>query len=350
MAKPKILALIPARSGSKGIPHKNIRPLVGKPMLAYSIEHAKQSKWIDRIIVSTDSEEYAEIARSYGAEVPFLRPKEIAKDLSTDLEVFLHTLDWLKHEQAYVPDICVHLRPTHPIREVTDIDNMIEIILNNNIIDSVRSIAPASETPYKMWFQSEESLLKPVVSLKGQEAHNLPRQQLPKVYVQNACIDVIRTSVICDKKSMTGEKIFGYKMKENFDIDSEEQFLKAEKIIMKRSYESKTLKLDLSEPRVFCFDIDGVIASIVSIQSYEKAEPIEQTIRLINYLFDHGHKIILFTARGSATGIDWAEVTRSQMEQWNVKYHELKFGKPAADYYIDDKFIEINELIKNIRL
>jgi len=100
----------------------------------------------------------------------------------------------------------------------------------------------------------------------------------------------------------------------------------------------------VTEKKTFCFDIDGVIATLVPISRYDQAQPQSATIELINHLYDLGHRIILFTARGSATGMDWSEVTRKQMNDWGVKYHELLFGKPAADYYIDDKLITIEQL------
>ena len=119
-----ILAVIPARAGSKSVPHKNIRIIGGKPMLAHSIAHAQKSKYINRIIVSTDSEEYASIAKEYGAEVPFLRPAEYATDTALDYDVFYHALTWLKNREGYEADVVVQLRPTYPIRDVNDIDNI----------------------------------------------------------------------------------------------------------------------------------------------------------------------------------------------------------------------------------
>ncbi len=112
----KILAIIPARGGSKGLKNKNILPLLGHPLIAYSIKASLDSKRINRVIVSTDSKEIAVVAKQYGAEVPFMRPAEIAQDMSTDMEMFLHALGWLKKNEDYVPDIIVHLRPTSPVR------------------------------------------------------------------------------------------------------------------------------------------------------------------------------------------------------------------------------------------
>jgi len=234
-SKYKILALIPARSGSKALPDKNIRLIAGKPMLAYSIEHALASRFITRTIVSTDSELYAEIAKKYGAEVPFCRPYGISQELSTDLETFTHALSWLKENEGYIPDICVQLRPTYPIRNVDDIDKCIQKLIDNPDIDSVRSITPVEKTPFKMWFQEKNGLLKPVLNAGFDEAYNLPRQMLPQAYIQNGCIDVVRTTVITEMNSMTGKKIFGYLMDGNLDIDVEDDLKKVEKILSREN-------------------------------------------------------------------------------------------------------------------
>lgn len=222
-----ILAIIPARSMSKGITNKNIRLLNGKPLLAYSVEQALKSKYINRVIISTDSPMYAKIAEKYGAEAPFLRPSRIAGDLSTDLEVFQHALNSLKKHESYSPEICVHLRPTYPIRKVKDIDAMIGILIKNRNIDSVRSVVLSPLTPFKMWYRDKNGFLSPVAISKIREAYNNPRQLLPGTYMQNACIDVIRSKVILEKKSMTGKRIFGYVMDDFFDIDTAEDLRKA---------------------------------------------------------------------------------------------------------------------------
>ena len=155
VAEYKILAIIPARSGSKSVIDKNIRLMNGKPMLAYSIEHAKESKYINRVIVSTDSEKYARIAEEYGAEVPFLRPEEFATDMALDHAVFYHALTFLEEKEKYIPELVVQLRPTYPIRDVSDIDKMIEQMLADETLDSMRCIVPALEIPYKMWICDE---------------------------------------------------------------------------------------------------------------------------------------------------------------------------------------------------
>jgi CMP-N,N'-diacetyllegionaminic acid synthase len=342
----EILAIIPARSGSKGIPHKNIFKLAGKPLLAYSITHALASSLVTRTLVSTDSHHYATIAREYGAEVPFIRPIEYSQDQSTDLVVFQHALNWLAENENYRPEICVHLRPTHPIRDPKHIDAMIQIMLNDSEIDSVRSVVPSPETPYKMWFYNTNGTLSPVVSTTIKDAYNMPRQVLPQTYLQNACIDVVRSRVVTEMQSMSGNYIAGFIMNENHDIDTLEQFEQVEKLMInQQSIQNVQL---LSNPKTFCFDIDGIIATLVPVSNYNTAKPQSDVIRIVNYLYDMGHQIVLFTARGSATGLDWQLVTEKQMLEWGVKYHQLLFGKPAADYYVDDKLITIDQLKESI--
>jgi len=341
----KVLALIPARSGSKSIPDKNIRLVAGKPLMAWSIAHALAAKSVTRTIVSTDSAEYAAIARQFGAETPFLRPPEISGDMATDLETFQHALNWLRDNDGYTPDICVHLRPTHPVRNPADIDQMVESLAVNPHLDSVRSVAPAPETPFKMWFREPDGLLRPVVECDVPEAYNQPRQRLPQTYLQNASIDVVRTRVILEQNSMTGQRIFGYVMGANFDIDDDHQLTKARQCLESPGPEGARPPV----PKTFVFDIDGVVASIVPNLNYALAKPNPDLIGTINFLHDHGHRIVLFTARGSKTGDDWKEQTRRQMTEWGVKYDELMFGKPAGDYYIDDKNLLLPDVVKLAR-
>ncbi|MEQ9412359.1 MAG: acylneuraminate cytidylyltransferase family protein, partial [Cyclobacteriaceae bacterium] len=295
----KILALIPARSVSKSVKNKNIASIHGKPLLAYSIEHALQCTEISRVIVSTDSSYYTEIAKQFGAEVPFLRPESISGDFSTDLETFHHTLKWLKDNEGYVPDICVHLRPTYPVRRIDDISKMIDLLVKDDGADSIRSVTKSKETPYKMWFHHQSGELAPIMNdINYREAYNRPRQALPEVFIQNAAIDVIKTSTILQKNSMTGDKILGYKMDEMFDIDYVDELL-AVSDVMSANKDINTDK------KTYCFDIDGVVAQLSPNNDYAMAQPNQDLIDKVNQLYDHGHKIILFTARGSKTGIDW---------------------------------------------
>ena len=161
-----ILALIPARGGSKGIPRKNIRLFAGYPLIAWSIAAAKQSALVTRIIVSTDDEEIAAVAREWGAETPFLRPSEFAQDKTTDLPVFEHALKWLEEVEGYRPDVVVQLRPTSPIRPQTMVDNAIRILLEHDDADCVRGVVPAGQNPFKMWrFNGEGKPLNPLLEV-----------------------------------------------------------------------------------------------------------------------------------------------------------------------------------------
>jgi len=332
----KILALIPARSGSKSIKDKNIQSFHGKPLFGYSIEHGLQSSLINRVVVSTDSDYYIELSKSLGAEAPFVRPAEISGDLSTDLEAFHHALDYLKKVENYVPDICVHLRPTAPIRKVEDIDAMIQILIDNPEIDSVRSIVKVEKTPYKMWFKNEAGQLTPILNHpEYKEPYNMPRQALPQVYMQNACIDVIRTTTLTEKNSMTGDNISGYELSELIDIDTYDDFGAA---ALNKSFDQVTGK-------IFCFDIDGVIAKLSPGNDYNLSQPNEEMIKRVNQLYDNGNHIVLFTARGYVTKINWYDITKQQLISWGVKHHEFYVGKPNADYYVDDKNVLISQIL-----
>jgi len=203
-------------------------------------------------------------------------------------------------------------------------------------VDSVRSVVKAEKTPYKMWFKDENGKLSPILNHpEYKEAYNMPRQSLPQTYMQNAHIDVARVSTILRKNSMTGDNIWGYELKEIVDIDTYDDFDDA----LSRSF-------DNIKDKRFCFDIDGVIAKLSPKNDYNLAEPNEVMIKRVNELYDAGNHIVLFTARGYVTGIDWYDITKNQLETWGVKHHEFYVGKPNADYYIDDKNVLISQILK----
>lgn len=229
-----IIAIIPARGGSKGLPNKNIRLLIEHPLIAYSIKAATTSKYITRTIVSTDSPEIAQIAQTYGAEIPFIRPEAIAGDFSTDLEVFQHALNWLAEHENYRPDLVVQLRPTSPVRQVGIIDRCIQKLIDSTA-DSLRVVTESPITPYKMWTIEEENKpMTPLLQLDSiDEPYNQPRQKLPKTYWQIGMLDVIRTNIITTQNSMSGKNILPHIVSNEFavDIDDIESFIKAEKTI-----------------------------------------------------------------------------------------------------------------------
>lgn len=206
----KIIAIIPARGGSKGIPKKNIINLGGYPLIAYSIAVAKLSKFINRIIVSTDSKKIAEIARRYGAEVPFLRPKEFATDKSGDLEVIKHAIEWLKTNEGYQPEYLVHLRPTTPLRDPDLIDKAIEKFIQNKTATSLRSGHEIRESPYKL-FEIEDGFFKGLFPDDPRpEYYNLPRQFFSPVYQPDGYVDIIKRQIVMGKGSLHGPKILAF--------------------------------------------------------------------------------------------------------------------------------------------
>jgi N-acylneuraminate cytidylyltransferase len=228
----EVLAIIPARGGSKGLPGKNVRPLAGHPLVSYSIAAGLQAKLVNRVICSTDDDEIAEIALRYGAEIPFMRPSELAQDESPDIDAFQHLLEELKTRENYRPDIIVQLRPTSPVRQPGQVDTGIELLLNNPETDSVRGVTPAPATPYKMW-RINDDILNPLLTIDGvPEPFNMPRQALPEVWWQTGTLDIMRASVI-ESGSMTGSEIrpFIVDPEHAVDIDHIESFIRAERVI-----------------------------------------------------------------------------------------------------------------------
>jgi len=217
----KILTIIPARGGSKGIKLKNLTKINGKPLVGFSIEHSLASKLINRTIVSTDNEEIAKVSEEYGAEIPIFRSKELAGDNILDLPVFEHMLNYLKEEENYEPEIVVHLRPTSPYRKVEWIDSAIELLIKNTSADSIRSVSEPSQHPYRI-FEIKNKFLFPLMHDRHPEPYLLRRQDLPKMFYYNCVIDVTKPSTIFNKKSMTGNKILPYIMEteDSIDIDN----------------------------------------------------------------------------------------------------------------------------------
>ncbi len=267
VARPEVLAIIPARGGSKGIPGKNIRPFAGFPLIVYSIAAGLKASTVTRVVVSTDSEEIAAVSRQYGAEAPFLRPAEFAQDQSLDLPVFQHALGWLAEHEAYQPDVVVQLRPTSPVRPRTCVDDAVKLLLEHPEADSVRGVVPAGQNPFKMWRVDPASgRMRPLLSVDGvAEPYNAPRQVLPPVHWQTGHIDAIRPDTILKKNSMSGEVILSLLIDPRFtvDIDTPADWPKYERLVYSGD-------LDMVDPgrhhrplperiEMVVFDFDGVM-------------------------------------------------------------------------------------------
>lgn len=231
----KILGIIPARGGSKRIPNKNIIDLCGKPLIAYTIEAALKSKYIDRLIVSTDSARIGEVAKKYGAEAPFLRPAKFARDGSPDAEVLRHALKWLRANDCYRPDIAVYLRPTTPLKKSRTIDSAIKKLIDSNA-QIVRTITTVEGVyhPYWMYRMRPGGFLASFI--KGVKIDKYyQRQLLPKAYRINGVVDAMRASVIDGGKFFDSKKMVGLLIGEEESIDIDTEFdLRLCKFIMRK--------------------------------------------------------------------------------------------------------------------
>jgi N-acylneuraminate cytidylyltransferase len=234
LSRESVLAVIPARGGSKSIPRKNLRLLAGHPLLAYSIEAARESPLVTRVIVSTDDEEIREAAIQYGAEVPFLRPKSLAQDDTTDWPVFAHALSWLEREEEFRPSVVVQLRPTSPVRPPGLVEEGIRLLLGDLRADSVRAVTPPSQNPYKMW-RIDGGVLRPLLGDALSEPYNMPRQRLPATFWQTGHLDVVRWGTIQFGRSMTGERVLPLLVDQAYaiDIDTPDQWTQAEALLLR---------------------------------------------------------------------------------------------------------------------
>ncbi len=231
-----ILAVIPARGGSKEIPNKNIVNYIGQPLISHSIKQALESKYITKVMVTTDSPKIKEISEKYGAWCPFLRPSEISDDMSTDYQFFEHLLKWLIDNNYKLPKILVQLRPTYPNRQVSVIDEMISTYMNKEIYDkydSLRTVIPyqVKKSPFKMYLVDNQVLEPLFPTLKGlKEPYNLPRQLFPEIYSSNGYMEIIKPETILDKKSVSGDLIFPWVMdsSEINDIDTWDDLYESE--------------------------------------------------------------------------------------------------------------------------
>lgn len=240
--KAQIVGIIPARGGSKGVPKKNIKTIGGFPMIAYSIMASQLVKNMDRCIVSTDSLEIADIAKKYGADVPFIRPAEYAKDSSTDMEYIKHAIEWFKNNEGYIPEYWVILRPTTPIREALIIENAIKKIIDTPEATSLISIHEFAETPGKM-FGMQDGFLHGLCPMDPRpEYFALPRQEFPPAFFGNGYVDIVKSTTILDLNSCFGSRMIGFEAPDSGEIDIPEDFKKVE-FFLKNSQNSVHQKL-----------------------------------------------------------------------------------------------------------
>jgi CMP-N,N'-diacetyllegionaminic acid synthase len=214
----KFVGLIPARGGSVRVKNKNIRELAGKPLIRYSIDAALSARLLDRVVVSTDSEEIATEARKAGADVPFLRPAEISSKDATEFEFHLHALEWFQKNEGSVPDYIVNLYPTSPFRSAASIDKEVAMLQQHPEADGLRSVIKCSEHPYKMWTRDGD-YLKYFVDHPDPGVHTLSYHLLPSVFIQNASIYIIKSEVVLKKRTTIGDKMLFFEMDEHESVD-----------------------------------------------------------------------------------------------------------------------------------
>lgn len=242
--KVKVLGVITARGSSKGVPRKNIRLLAGKPLIAYTIEAALKSKLLDRVIVSTDDKEIAQISKKYGVEVPFMRPAELATDTAHHPEVIEHAVSWLEKNENYVADAVMTLQPTSPLRTAEHIDQAIKKFSGGNF-SSLVSLKKALP-PYWMKILQEDKAIPFVRYKKGINPHNLERQQLPAVYQLDGLIFITKRDYPKKTGSLVSLENCGSIIFEDenvsLDIDSELDFKLIEEVMKRKIKEGKNEK------------------------------------------------------------------------------------------------------------
>lgn len=231
---PTILGVVPARGGSKAIPRKNLAVLANKPLIAWTLEVALESGSLDRLVISTDDPQIAEIGKKLGAEVPFLRPTELATDTSTSMDVILHAIRWFDDNERYQPDYVLLLQPTSPLRTVTDIRESIKLALAKRA-DSVVSVCETHLHPLWMKGVNEEGRL---VHLHPQSAAPTRRQDLPSVFALNGAIYLALRTFLLSERTFVSDRTYAYVMPENrsLDVDTPWDLYLADLILRNREH------------------------------------------------------------------------------------------------------------------
>lgn len=224
--KAEVIALIQARGGSKGVPGKNIRPLAGFPLLAWSVAACKLARTIERTILSTDDAAIAEVGREYGAETPFMRPSELATDTATDFPVIKHAIEWLRDNEGFIPTYIVQIRPTSPLRDPAVMDEAVARLKASPEATGLRSVFEMPESAWKT-YETTNGYLTPLGAKDGDtEALNKPRQAFPSTYFAQGYVDVVRSRVVLEQGRTYGNRILGFITPECGEVDCEEDFRK----------------------------------------------------------------------------------------------------------------------------
>jgi len=342
----RILAVVPARGGSKGIPLKNLQQVGGRTLVALAGDVARAVPGIDRAVVSTDHLLIRDAAREAGLDAPFLRPPELSGDRIGDLDVLTHALQATEADDGTRYDVVLMLQPTSPTRRPEHVEATLSKLVAEDL-DSVWTVSPTDlkAHPLKQLTVDADGRMD-YFDRRG--AAIIARQQLEPVYHRNGVAYALTRECLLEQRQLLGARAGAVVIDEPMaNIDTLEDLAAAQRLLTARPRGAARDdagargESDKPKPRRMVVDIDGVLAAASLDPDYGKAQPMRDNIAQLNALFDAGCEIVVYTARGSATGIDWAETTRNQLAAWGVRYHELRFGKPHADVYIDDRLLTL---------
>ncbi len=338
----RILAVVPARGGSKGVPLKNIHPLRGKPLIAHTAALIAGLPWIDRAVVSTDHDRIATVAEKHGLPAPFRRPEALSGDRIGDVPVLAHALAEMEAQDGVTYDVVVMLQPTSPLRRAADVEATVRRLVEGGH-DAVWTVSP---TDLKYHPRKQLTLTDGRLAFHDPEgAQVIARQQLTPLYHRNgAAYAIARETLLSGNLMGANSGAVVIDDATMISIDTLADFAAVADIMATREVAPGP------GARSLVVDIDGVLATIVPGNDYTLSQPMPENIARVNALFDAGHHIVLFTARGSKTGIDWRSTTEAQMAEWGVRYHELRLGKPAADHYIDDRMTTLARVLAELGL
>ncbi len=234
ISAPSVIAIIPARGGSKGVPRKNVAPLAGRPLIAYSIDAARQARSLTRVIISTDDEEIGRISRECGGEVPFVRPAALATDDARTLPVIQHAVNWVEHHESRLFDIIVLLQPTTPLRTAEDIDRGIQLLLETGADSVVSVVDVGGMHPFRMKRLLPDGRLINYIDQGFEDMR--PRQELPPVYIRSGALYISRRDVVMKQGTMVGEDCRGmvFPPERAINIDTMGDLMQAEQALRHR--------------------------------------------------------------------------------------------------------------------
>jgi CMP-N,N'-diacetyllegionaminic acid synthase len=338
----RILVVVPARGGSKGIPLKNLQPFDGKPLVAAVGEVVARLDWVDRAVVSTDHLLIRDAAVAAGLEAPFLRPPELSGDRIGDVPVLAHALEATEADDGQRYDVVVMLQPTSPLRTPAHVTATVDKLLDESL-DAAWTVSPTDLKyhPLKQLVIGPDGRMD---YFDARGADIIARQQLAPVYHRNGVAYALTRECLLEQQSLMGRRSGAVVIEDELvSIDTPEDLSRA--VALLREQAREPVAKQGARPRRLVVDIDGVLAAARTDGDYAAAEPMRDNIARLNALHAAGCEVVLFTARGSATGLDWGEVTRGQLSRWGVRYHALHFGKPHADYYIDDRALGLYQAL-----